>query len=232
MVELRKRKTPDTPAPPKPAPSKKKSTTSISSKAAKDATASAAAAPKDEKPAAPAAAAPAEAKPSSTNGLATGDALSAASAPWLSASITTQDGTATSISALVAASKAGVVLFTYPKASTPGCTTQACLFRDDYTPLSATGLSIFGLSADSPKANTTFKEKQSLPYPLLCDTEAVVIKGIGMGKAPKGTVRGVVVLGKDGAEGVKVLAAEKGGPAATVEVVKGVVKGMTDGEKL
>lgn len=101
-------------------------------------------------------------------------------------------------------------------------TTQACLFRDSYEPLTATGLSIFGLSTDSPKANTTFKTKQNLPYPLLCDPSATLIGAIGLKKAPKGTTRGVFVVDKSG----KVLAAEPGGPAPTVEVVKKLVASM------
>jgi thioredoxin-dependent peroxiredoxin len=100
----------------------------------------------------------------------------------------------------------------------PG-TTQACLFRDSYTALTATGFSIFGLSTDSPKANTNFKEKQKLPYALLCDPSASLISAIGMKKPPKSTTRGVFVVDKVG----KVLAAEPGGPAATVEVVKKLV---------
>jgi thioredoxin-dependent peroxiredoxin len=100
----------------------------------------------------------------------------------------------------------------------PG-TTQACLFRDSYTTLTATGFSIFGLSSDSPKLNTDFKEKQKLPYSLLCDPNRTLISAIGMKKPPKSTQRGVFVVDKSG----KVLAAEPGGPAATVEVVKKLV---------
>lgn len=96
------------------------------------------------------------------------------------------------------------------------------MFRDGYAPLTATGLDIYGLSNDSPKANTNFKTKQNLPYPLLCDPGFTLIKAIGLSKAPKGTKRGVFVVGKDG----KVLAAEGGGPQATVDVVKRVVDGM------
>jgi peroxiredoxin Q/BCP len=129
------------------------------------------------------------------------------------------DGTKTTLKALVDESTNGVVLFTYPKASTPGCTNQACLFRDSYTPLTATGFSIFGLSTDSPKANTTFQQKQKLPYSLLCDIKATLIQAIGLKKAPKGTTRGVFVVDKQGV----VLAREAGGPAATVEVVKALV---------
>ena len=86
--------------------------------------------------------------------------------------------------------------------------------------MTATGFSIYGLSNDSPKANTTFKEKQKLPYPLLCDTNRTLISAIGMKKAPNNTVRGVFVVDKTG----KVLAAEPGGPAATVEVAKKIVE--------
>lgn len=100
----------------------------------------------------------------------------------------------------------------------PG-TTQACLFRDDYTPLTATGFAIFGLSRDSPKANTAFKTKQKLPYTLLCDPEATLLSAIGMKKSASGTTRGVFVVSKEG----KVLATEAGGPAATVAAVKKLV---------
>ncbi|KAF2100617.1 AhpC-TSA-domain-containing protein [Rhizodiscina lignyota] len=136
--------------------------------------------------------------------------------------VETHDGSKTSLKQLVDESEAGIVLFTYPKASTPGCTTQACLFRDAYEPLTVTGLSIYGLSSDSPKANTAFKTKQKLPYPLLCDPSYSLIRAIGMAKAPKGTKRGVFVIAKDG----KVLACEGGGPKATVDVVKKVVDEM------
>ncbi|EKD16637.1 merozoite capping protein-1 [Drepanopeziza brunnea f. sp. 'multigermtubi' MB_m1] len=133
--------------------------------------------------------------------------------------IETNEGVKTTLKALVDESEAGVVLFTYPKASTPGCTTQVCLFRDQYKPLTATGFSIYGLSKDSPKANTTFKTKQNLPYPLLCDTSSTLIKAIGLTKAPASTARGVFVVDKS----AKVIAVETGGPAATVEVVKKLV---------
>lgn len=101
-----------------------------------------------------------------------------------------------------------------------------CLFRDSYEPLTATGLAIYGLSADSTKANTTFKEKKELPYPLLCDPQRTLIGAIGLKKTPSGTQRGVFVVNKEG----KILAAEPGGPAATVEVVKKLVEELSKGE--
>lgn len=149
--------------------------------------------------------------------------------------VETHDGEKTTLAKLVEQSKGGVVLFTYPKASTPGCTfpfpnceniaktcrgtKQVCLFRDSYAPLTATGFSIFGLSNDSPKANTTFKTKQSLPYSLLCDPSQTLISAIGLKKAPKGTTRGVFVVNKEG----KVLASEPGSPDGTHKVVQGLV---------
>jgi peroxiredoxin Q/BCP len=111
-------------------------------------------------------------------------------------------------------------LLTYPQG-----TTQVCLFRDSYEPLTATGYSIYGLSNDSPKANTTFKTKQKLPYTLLCDPAQTLISAIGLKKGAKGTTRGVFVVDKSG----KVLAAEPGGPAATVEVVRKLVGGDAEG---
>jgi peroxiredoxin Q/BCP len=93
------------------------------------------------------------------------------------------------------------------------------LFRDHYSDLTSPGFSVYGLSKDSPKANTTFKDKQKLPYPLLCDPSATLISAIGLKKAPNGTTRGVFVVDKSG----KVLAAEPGSPAGTVEVVKRLV---------
>jgi len=93
------------------------------------------------------------------------------------------------------------------------------MFRDQYNPLTTTGFSIFGLSRDSPKSNTTFKTKQNLQYTLLCDPQATLISAIGLKKAPSGTTRGVFVVDKEG----KVLAAEPGGPGATVAVVRKLI---------
>lgn len=106
----------------------------------------------------------------------------------------------------------------------PG-TTQACLFRDSYEPLTATGLAIYGLSTDSPKSNTTFKTKHNFPYPLLCDPKATLIEAIGLKKSPSGTQRGVFVVDKTG----KVLIAEAGSPAGTVEAVRKLVESQGHG---
>ncbi|KAK1756856.1 peroxiredoxin DOT5 [Echria macrotheca] len=220
-VELRKRKAPAAP-PPEP-PAKKQSKVSKAAAKVKDAVVR----PRGRPAKATAAAAPeAEAEPAATaaatNGATSGkpEVGQTISLDGFGGEVETNKGDKTTLKALVDESKAGVVLFTYPKASTPGCTRQACLFRDAYAPLTATGLAIYGLSTDSPKANTTFQDKQKLPYPLLCDPAATLIAAIGLKKTPKGTTRGVFVVDKSG----KVLAAEPGGPEATVAVVKRVVE--------
>jgi thioredoxin-dependent peroxiredoxin len=104
----------------------------------------------------------------------------------------------------------------------PG-TVQACGFRDGHAFLTSTGLAIYGLSSDSPKSNTTFKTKQSLPYTLLCNPSYSLIGAIGMqqGSARK-TKRGVFAVDKQG----KVLLATTGGPTPTVDAVKTLVDGM------
>lgn len=62
-----------------------------------------------------------------------------------------------------------VVLYFYPKDDTPGCTTEACNFRDDYPNYEQAGIVILGVSPDTPKKHTKFKEKYNLPFTLLAD---------------------------------------------------------------
>jgi thioredoxin-dependent peroxiredoxin len=75
-----------------------------------------------------------------------------------------------------------VVLFFYPKASTPGCTVEACEFRDTYKKFEKKGVVVLGISKDTPKAQTTFKENQRLPYTLLCDVDKKVVEAYGVWK--------------------------------------------------
>ncbi|MHB1937513.1 MAG: thioredoxin-dependent thiol peroxidase [Acidobacteriaceae bacterium] len=67
-----------------------------------------------------------------------------------------------------------VVLFFYPRADTPGCTIEACGFRDTITKLQKAGAVVLGISRDTPKAQKKFQEKYSLPYPLLADVDETV----------------------------------------------------------
>ncbi|KAG6123059.1 hypothetical protein E4U14_000011 [Claviceps sp. LM454 group G7] len=164
-----------------------------------------------------AASASSAASPAAAKKVAVGDVIDL---DGFGGEIEINDGKKTTLKELVEESGSGVVVFTYPKASTPGCTTQVCLFRDAYTLLTAGGLAIYGLSTDSPKANTTFHTKKNLPYPLLCDPKSTLIAAVGMKKHPKGTQRGVFVVDKTG----KVLVAEPGNPVATADRVKALVR--------
>lgn len=73
-----------------------------------------------------------------------------------------------------------LVLFFYPKASTPGCTAEACNLRDNWEFFQKKGYEILGVSADSAKRQQNFKNKYDLPYPLLADEEKEVIKAYGV----------------------------------------------------
>lgn len=73
-----------------------------------------------------------------------------------------------------------LVIFFYPKASTPTCTTEACNLRDNYKDLQDKGYEILGVSADSAKRQSNFKDKYDFPYPLLADENKEVIKAFGV----------------------------------------------------
>lgn len=90
----------------------------------------------------------------------------------------------------------GVIFFTYPKADTPGCTAQACNFRDSYVDFSKLGYKVFGLSVDKPDAQQKWSTKQSFNYSLLSDTSAELIKKLGAFAAPKNTVRSHFIFEK------------------------------------
>ncbi|KAI8896837.1 thioredoxin-like protein [Globomyces pollinis-pini] len=92
----------------------------------------------------------------------------------------------------------GLVIFFYPRASTPGCTVQGCLFRDEFSKFEEHGYKVFGCSADSPKSQKNFRVKQNFNYPLLSDKEFKLIGAIGA-KAPGNKVtRSHIVIGKGG----------------------------------
>lgn len=78
-----------------------------------------------------------------------------------------------------------LIVFFYPKANTPGCTTEACNLRDHYSELKARGFDIVGVSADDQKKQASFKDKYQFPFPLLADTEKVVLEAFGVWGAKK-----------------------------------------------
>jgi peroxiredoxin Q/BCP len=72
------------------------------------------------------------------------------------------------------------LLYFYPKDDTPGCTKEACNFRDDYTQYQEAGIRIVGVSPDSPESHKKFKEKYNLPFTLLADEDHVVAEAYGV----------------------------------------------------
>jgi peroxiredoxin Q/BCP len=72
------------------------------------------------------------------------------------------------------------LVYFYPKADTPGCTKQACSLRDSYEELTEKGVKIIGVSADTVDAQKAFKDKYQLPFTLLADKDATVIKAFGV----------------------------------------------------
>jgi len=98
-----------------------------------------------------------------------------------------------------------VVLYFYPKDDTPGCTKEACSFRDSFGDFRKNGMVVLGISKDSSASHAKFQEKYSLPFPLLSDKEADVIKAYDawglkkyMGKEYMGIMRVTYVIDEEG----------------------------------
>jgi thioredoxin-dependent peroxiredoxin len=112
------------------------------------------------------------------------------------------DGNAVSLSALRGQR---VIVYFYPAAMTPGCTKQACDFRDSLSSLAAAGLTVLGISPDKPQKLASFRDKESLTFPLLSDPDHEVQRAYGAygekklyGKTTVGVIRSTFVVGPDG----------------------------------
>ncbi len=119
-------------------------------------------------------------------------------------SFTLQDQNGHSVS-LDSLSGSGVVLFFYPKAFTPGCTTEACDFRDSHVPLEQAGYRVFGVSPDPVARLADFQAEHGLPYPLLSDPDHEAAESYGAwgkkknyGKEYMGIIRSTFVIDGDG----------------------------------
>jgi thioredoxin-dependent peroxiredoxin len=98
-----------------------------------------------------------------------------------------------------------VILYFYPKDDTPGCTKEACSFRDDYSAYEEAGVVILGVSPDSPKSHTKFKNKYQLPFTLLSDEDHKVAETYGvwgpkkfMGREYEGILRTTFLIDAEG----------------------------------
>lgn len=105
-----------------------------------------------------------------------------------------------------------VVLFFYPRADTPGCTIESCGFRDAFEKFQKAGITVLGVSRDTPKDQKKFKEKYHLPYDLLADPEMVLIKRYGLlrdktmyGKPVTGVERTTYLISADEGKGQRLL---------------------------
>ncbi len=98
-----------------------------------------------------------------------------------------------------------VVLYFYPKDDTPGCTAEACDFRDNYQTLAAKGIVVLGVSTDDEKSHKKFISKHELPFPLLADIDKKIVEAYGVwgeksmyGKTYMGTNRKTFIIDEEG----------------------------------
>ena len=113
-----------------------------------------------------------------------------------------QDGSPVSLSDFAGRQ---VIVYFYPAAATPGCTKQACDFRDSLAPLQAAGYEVIGISPDAPARLATFVEKEQLTYPLLSDESKTTLEAYGAygekklyGKPVVGVIRSTFVIDENG----------------------------------
>jgi peroxiredoxin Q/BCP len=118
--------------------------------------------------------------------------------------LTDATGKEVSLSDLLAAGRS-LILYVYPAAMTPGCTTQACDFRDSLSALAADGYTVAGLSKDTPDKLAKFAAKEGLTFPLLSDPSLDTLRAFGVwgekqnyGKTSMGTIRSTFVIDPDG----------------------------------
>lgn len=112
------------------------------------------------------------------------------------------DGTPVSLSSLKGQK---VVVYFYPAASTPGCTKQACDFRDNIASLQGAGYQVLGISPDTLEKQRRFRDEEHVPYPLLCDPSKEVLEAYGAwgekklyGKTVTGVIRSTFVIDEHG----------------------------------
>jgi len=108
------------------------------------------------------------------------------------------EGAAVSSAALLESCEIGIVLFHYPRANTPGCHKQACGMRDNHAELKALGFDVYGMSADNPAPQASWRQKGAFPFSLLCDKSRAALKALGVDKGGVSVHRSHFVVAKDG----------------------------------
>jgi peroxiredoxin Q/BCP len=98
-----------------------------------------------------------------------------------------------------------VILYFYPKDNTPGCTAEACSFRDNYQSMLTKGFEVIGVSTDNEKSHKKFEKKFSLPFTLIADTDKHIVEAYGVwgekmmfGKKYMGTIRTTFIIDANG----------------------------------
>jgi peroxiredoxin Q/BCP len=98
-----------------------------------------------------------------------------------------------------------LVLYFYPKDSTPGCTNQACNLRDNYERMLSKGYAVVGVSVQDARSHQRFIEKYQLPFPLIADTEKTLVQQFGVwgekkmaGRTYMGTLRTTFIINEEG----------------------------------
>jgi peroxiredoxin Q/BCP len=116
--------------------------------------------------------------------------------------LTADDGSTVSLSDLRGGK---VIVYVYPAAMTPGCTKQACDFRDSLEPLAAAGYTVLGVSPDKPAKLAAFREKEGLTFPLLSDPDTTMLTAWGAfgekqsyGRTVVGVIRSTFVVDEEG----------------------------------
>ena len=98
-----------------------------------------------------------------------------------------------------------VILYFYPKDDTPGCTAEACSFRDNYQSMLSKGFQVIGVSTDDEKSHKKFETKYNLPFPLIADTDKSIVEAYGVwgeknmfGRKYMGTIRKTFLINAAG----------------------------------
>ncbi|OKL54370.1 peroxiredoxin [Bowdeniella nasicola] len=137
-----------------------------------------------------------------------------------------------SLDGLLEQAEAGVIVYFYPRAATPGCTTQACDFQDSYAALKSAGYRLVGISPDPVDKLEAFAETESLGFPLASDPDKTTLEAYGAygekknyGKVVKGVIRSTIIISPDGTVAHALYNVKATGHVARIEKLLGITQG-------